>query len=481
MKPEYMHRETRLRNLGRSVKQLTFVVFFGIFLLSCENFLEVDLPKSRIVSEIVYKSDATATAAISGIYYQMMNNDGFAGGFFHSVTVLSGLSSDELVSHFEQDDLFTEFYQNELTPQHGANLVLWSSCYETIYSANAVLEGLAQSNSLSSETSTQLEGEARFIRAFCYFYLVNLFDDVPLVTSTDYRINRTAARTPATEVYDQIVEDLINAQELLNEEYISVEKVRPNKTAATALLARIYLYRKDWVNAEIQTTAIINDLRYSLESDLNNTFLANSNEAIWQMIQPFFGTGTREGELFTLTTSPNSAQPVALTKSIVDAFEPGDLRSANWLGSYDDGTDVYYFSAKYKNTSQTGEPVNSEYSMILRLAEQYLIRAEARGRQGNLTGAIADLDMIRGRAQLPLIQDTNPGMSQGDLLLAIEQERKVELFTEWGHRWLDLKRTDRANTVLAAKPNWNPTDVLYPIPEQEMLNDPALKPQNHGY
>lgn len=481
MKPEYICRPTRFRDLDTFVKRLMLVIFSGLFLLSCESFLEVDLPKSRIVSETVYKNDATAIAAISGIYAQMMSADDFAGGNYSSVTVLAGLSSDELVAHFEQPDLFIEFYQNELTPEQKVNWILWSSCYEAIYSANAMMEGLAKSGTLSSETKVQLEGEARFVRAFCYLYLVNLFDNVPLVTSTDYRINRIAPRTPVSEIYDQIVSDLISAQELLSEEYISMEKVRPNKTAATALLARVYLYRKDWANAEIQTTAVIDDSRYSLESDLNNIFLANSNEAIWQMIQPAYGTVTFEGDLFTITSGSNIAQPVALTSSMLNAFEPADLRSANWVSSYDDGTIVYYFPAKYKNTFLTMPAVNSEYSMILRLAEQYLIRAEARAKQGNLTGAITDLDMIRGRAQLPLIQDTNPGISQGDLLLAIEQERKVELFTEWGHRWLDLKRTDRANTVLAVKPNWQPTDVLYPIPEQEMLNDPALKPQNHGY
>jgi starch-binding outer membrane protein, SusD/RagB family len=481
MKLDDMCRTARSRNLDNFVKRLTLGVFFGLFLVACESFLEVDMPTSRIVSEAVYKNDATATAAISGIYHQMMNPSDFAAGSYNSITVLAGLSSDELISHFEHADLFTEFYENELTPQQNANLILWSSCYEAIYSTNAVIEGLSASGTLSSKTKVQLEGEARFVRAFCYFYLVNLFDDVPLITSTDYRINRTAPRTPAQQIYDQIVSDLVSAQELLSEEYISVEKVRPNKTSATALLARVYLYRKDWANAEIQTTAIIGDSRYSLESGLNNIFLANSNEAIWQMIQPRYVTRTFEGDLFTMPSGPNSAQPVGLTNSIVNAFEPGDLRATNWVGKYDDGTAVYHFSAKYKNTSQTAGSVNSEYSMVLRLAEQYLIRAEARAMQGNLAGAIVDLDMIRDRAGLPSIQDTNPGISQANLLLAIEQERKVELFTEWGHRWLDLKRTDRANAVLAAKPYWQPTDVLYPIPEQEMLNDPALRPQNHGY
>ena len=119
--------------------------------------------------------------------------------------------------------------------------------------------------------------------------------------------------------------------------------------------------------------------------------------------------------------------------------------------------------------------------MVLRLAEQYLIRAEAKAYQDKLTDAIQDLDIIRNRAGLSLIGDTNPSISKNDFLLAIEQERKVEMFSEWGHRWLDLKRTERAGQILGAlKPDWQDTDQLYPIPNSERLVNPRLT-QNPGY
>jgi hypothetical protein len=462
---------------------MILIIFFGISFSACESFLETDLPTSRVVGETVYKNDKTAIAAISGIYHEMQYNNGFASGFYYSVTLLSGMSSDELINYYDDPNTWSEFYQNELTPQHGFNSNLWSSCYKTIYAANAVMEGVGNSNTLSPAVKIQLEGEAKFIRAFSYFYLVNLYGPVPLLTTTDYRTNRTAPRTPVSEVYQQIVDDLLAARELLSDEYISVEKVRPNKATATALLARTYLYMKDWINAETQATAIIEDPRYILETDLNNIFLANSNEAIWQMMQPvsFYEGITNEGSLFLIEYGPNYSQPAALAVSVVDSFEPGDLRRTDWVRSYDDGVTLYYYPAKYKNVFTGVVPTNPEHSMVFRLAEQYLIRAEARARQSNLAGSIADLDALRSRAQIPLIQDTNPGIEKSDLLLAIEQERKVELFSEWGHRWLDLKRTDRANAVLAVKPEWDQTDDLYPIPESEMLTDPNLKPQNSGY
>ena len=120
----------------------------------------------------------------------------------------------------------------------------------------------------------------------------------------------------------------------------------------------------------------------------------------------------------------------------------------------------------------------NEYSILLRLAEQYLIRAEARLYLGDLDGAKTDLNLIRNRAALPPIT-TN---IEDELKLAIENERRHELFTEQGHRWFDLKRTARANEILGPiKPNWHNTDILLPIPETELNLNPNLQPQNPGY
>ncbi|WP_394334799.1 RagB/SusD family nutrient uptake outer membrane protein [Niastella vici] len=116
-------------------------------------------------------------------------------------------------------------------------------------------------------------------------------------------------------------------------------------------------------------------------------------------------------------------------------------------------------------------------SIVFRAAEIYLIRAEARAQQNNLTGAAADLNVIRSRAGLPATTATTPT----EYLDAIFRERKFELFTEWGHRWFDLIRTGNANTVLGAlKPTWRPTAALFPIVTQVLLSNPQLT-QNPGY
>src|SRR5690606_30439071 len=124
---------------------------------------------------------------------------------------------------------------------------------------------------------------------------------------------------------------------------------------------------------------------------------------------------------------------------------------------------TYYYSSKYK--ALTDAPV-TEYGMILRLAEQYLIRAEAYARLGNVPAAVADLNAIRGRAGAPLID----GDGDIDLPALIEKERVLELSCEWGHRWFDLKRTHRADAILAPlNTQWKPWAVRYPIPESQLL------------
>jgi hypothetical protein len=115
----------------------------------------------------------------------------------------------------------------------------------------------------------------------------------------------------------------------------------------------------------------------------------------------------------------------------------------------------------------------TEYNMVLRLAEQYLIRAEARGMQNDLTGAMDDVNIIRARAGLSSIDGT--GFAQQDVLDAIDQERRAELFVEWGHRWFDLKRTGKIDAVLGpVKPDWQSKDALFPIAQTEIIANPNL-------
>lgn len=452
----------------------------GFIALSCEKFVEVEAPDNKLVQDVVFSSDATAKSAMTGIYNQLFLA-AFSNGNSSSVTVLSGLSADN-IRNINNNIVRMEFEQHEVSTDNSGNLYIWSSAYNMIYMTNSLLEGLSSSEEISMDLKRRLEGEARFVRAFTYFYLVNLYGDVPLILTTNYKDNQLASRVPTREVYEHIIEDLRIAMELLGTEYLEGERTQVNKYAATALLARVYLYLEDWEMAEKLSSEVIQaSSTYELLKNLDEVFLANSREAIWQ-ISPIGGGGimtqTNEGNMFIIDPIFSFFARFQLEEDLVGVFEDYDKRFLNWIG-FHTGKDAH-FAFKYKIRNSNEFPIE-EYSMVLRLAEQYLIRAEARAQQGNILGAIADLDVIRERAGIELISDINPGIGQEELLDKIIEERRKELFAEWGHRWLDLKRTGKAGEVLGDNnPLWEPTDVLYPIPAEERMKNPNLL-QNPGY
>jgi len=464
-----------------------FAFFFLLFITQgCKKFIDVPPPGTETYEPVVFTSNVTATAAVTGIYSDMLAHNGLFSGNTRSVTALGALSADELES-YSTEIVPREFYGNAISPANAAiETALWNEAYQHIYAANAVLEGLEKSAVVSPATRVQLQGEALFIRAFCHFYLVNLFGDVPYLTTTNYKENIVQARMSRTQVYQQLIQDLQAAQGRFDElpglgqnyVYVSGERVRPNRWAATALLARACLYAGNWAQAEAQASAVISQADiYSLDT-LRGVFLKNSREAIWQL-EPnnTEGFNTWEGRNFILSTGPSNGESNSsvLSRHLLQAFESGDQRRVAWVDSVIVDSTMYYFPAKYKVQTGAGQ---KEYSMVLRLAEQYLLRAEARARMGNVSAARADIDSVRRRAGLPPATAGNTTA----LLAAIAQERRVELFTEWGHRWLDLKRTGAANAVLSMVkgPGWQPSDTLYPIPQRELSLNKNLT-QNPGY
>lgn len=453
----------------------TYILFF-IFLLatsSCKKFLHVDAPPNQTSTDRVFESDATATATVTGIYSEMMNN----GAQFSAsgITFYVGMCADELRYYSPSDR--DQFINNSISEAAHTTIEVfyWNAAYKYIYAANLTIEKLGVSNGVTEPVRKRLTGEAKFIRAFCYFYLVNLFGDVPLIISMDYRLNQYLGRSPVSSVYDQIKSDLQEASNDLPETYTNNERTRSTRWAAKALLARVYLYTGSWNNAESLASEVLGSTLYSLASNPANSFLKNNSEAIWQLPPALPSLNTWEGN-YILPATATTAPTYILTSSLISAAEANDLRFNSWFSSRTYQSQTIFYPTKYKVRGDNA-PV-SEYYMVLRLAEQYLIRAEARVRQNKLAEAIGDINVIRFRANLPSTTAT----TSEDILAAIEKERRIEFAAEWGHRWLDLKRTNRANAVIGAlKPaSWQPTDALWPIPIKQIQANPNLT-QNLGY
>lgn len=458
----------------QKIKQASCLMICLFLISSCEDFLEIDEPFGQVPHQEVYEDEATATAAVTTMYAKLRDEVLVTGTSF-GMGILMGLYTDELDFYGMPWDSSQTFYYHQIVASDTGVESIWDKSYNLIYMSNAVLEGLESSSNLSTPVKNQLKGESLFIRSLAHFYLVNLFGEIPYITATDFEVNKEVSRMPTDIVYENILADLDEAKTLLGDTYVSEERTRANKWVVSALLSRVYLYMERWEDAEIESSLLINNTSlFSLEADITNEFLKESTSAILQLKPKNLGSNSQEGSTFIFVTPPPPF--VALTNTFVDSMEDNDLRRIHWVGEATDGTQTWYFPFKYKQYSNTG--ISMEYSIVFRLAEQYLIRAEARARQDNISGAQEDINSIRQRAGL----ENTTATSTENLLKAILSERRFELFTEHGHRWFDLRRFGVAGEVLTPiKPGWSSTHILLPIPEADLLTNPNLNPQNQGY
>jgi len=470
-------------NSSKFFVRLSFLIIIIGGSSACKKAVEVAPPKTNLVAATTFQSNSSAIAAVTGIFQTLDGTDLVGGDLGNdNFATIAGLSADELTLYPSSSSNLQQAYTNSLYSQTSP-FPFWTYLYNTIYDTNAAINGISNSSGVTQPVKNQLLGECYFIRAFCNFYLVNVFGNVPLVTTTNYQINNSVTRSSIADVYQQIITDLKSSDGLLSANYVSLavksisDKTFPNKGAVEALLARVYLYNRDWANAETKASSVISNYSYQLDSDLNSVFLTNSTEAIWQLPTLYNTTyDTPDGYIFILTSGPDPVtNPVYLSPQVLNAFETNDNRMADWVGS----SNGYFFAYKYKQ-GRSPSSVTENY-MVLRLAEQYLIRAEARAEQ-NETSAVNDLDVIRNRAGLP---NYSGATDQKSLLAAIMHENQIEFFAEWGHRWLDLKRTNTVDSVMSIVTplkggTWSSYKQLFPIPLSDIKIDPKLG-QNPGY
>lgn len=463
---------------------------------ACKKLVDPDAAQEKIGVDAVFSNDKTAASVLTRLFADMA----FISESTNGYPINMALAADDLKVAAYIPGSTQQLYFNTSTSDPTQ---WWGYLYNYIFVANDAIEQLPPSTGVSEKVKGLLLGEAHFARGFFYFYLVNTYGDVPLVLTTDYKQTMNMGRTPSTQVWAQIIADLKEAKSLLSNDYLHSnmlpttfgDRYRPNKAVATAMLARAYLYTKDYVNAEKEATEVIDNPAYSF-IELNNVFLKNSKETIWQLPAMSPGTNSLDGLAFifkkispTDPQGPTSSTPYMPSDTLLKAFEPGDLRATKWIGD----SAGYKFINKYKYPFVDASKANVEAIMMMRLAEQYLIRAEARIKNGNVPDGIDDLNALRARARggnpgdLPAL---NTGMGQPEAEKAVEHERQVELFTEWGHRWFDLKRTNRLDAVMTGITpikngnigQWQSFRQLFPLPASEVANSPGLTGhQNPGY
>ena len=345
-----------IRNLINIMLFLLVLQLFG----SCKKFIEAPPPTNFLAPSQVFADSAGATAAITGVYINMWdlgNTPAFGNG---GIDIYTGTSSDEMTGTSTVS--FTqELNLNTISSTNSYVSTLWTTAYNYIYGANACIAGVINDSALSPTVRARVMGEAKFVRAWLHFNLVNLFGPVPLILSTDFNLTAVQPRTSVDSVYAQIFADLLSADSLLANDPAPISNIRPNRYTVNALLARVSLYRGKWADAAAYATVAIGG-NYSLLSNLDAVFLTGSQEAIWQMPAPHAGyntlVGTVDGALYTGSTY---LQYLAAPQ-ILAAFETGRPACSalgRVRGSRHDLRITIPLSTNYRNDYSTSPPERS--------------------------------------------------------------------------------------------------------------------------
>ncbi|MGJ1261087.1 RagB/SusD family nutrient uptake outer membrane protein [Sphingobacterium spiritivorum] len=437
---------------------LLLVILIAL-LAACESYLQIEPPNNKLDSHSVFADSVSASSAITGIYAEMT---AYNLGFLASQGRWAALYSGEL-EYTGTSDPIIQFTNQRLNIDNSNINTLWSNIYKHIYQANSIIERTQLAEHINERAKQKLVGEARFVRAFLFFYAVNNWGGVPLTITTDYRENESLPRATVDEVYMQIIADLEFASDVLSTEYINAERTRPNRLAAMSLLARVYLYKRNWTEANYYANQVIDSEIYAELPAPPMTYLKESTETIWQLFPATYPAifNSYDGYYFVPSSMSNSTIPAYLIPDeLYNSFEAGDLRKENWIGIKPNGQYLFPYKYKVRQSAQ-----KSEYTVVFRMSELCLIRAEASAHLGNLRSAIHDINLVRERAGLRGLPED---LSSEETIRSIKQEKYHEFFCEWGHRWYDLKRYGSS------------AFGLWPIPVQQIITNPKLV-QNENY
>jgi len=454
-----------------NVKIFLIGAFAGIVsLASCKKFLALQ-PVDYVSDQVTIVDASSAQTAVRGIY-RALANDNYYGSLFQSFGYLSG----DNIQWTGSQSIIQQFITHTLAADNGNLSSVWAGIYATINQANHVISKVPNVNDplLTPALKNQLTGEAYFIRALAYFDLARTWGGVPLALTPTLASGdkNKLLRSSLDQTYAQVLSDLNAADSLLPlpSAATAPNPVRASRETVWALKARYYLYRQNWALAENYASQVVADTKnYSLltpySSFFNPASAVATRESVFELAysstyvnahrgywQPPANGGTRQW-------APNDAFIALVNNPLI-----GGNRSALVAKT---SAGLWYGNLYYRSPA-------TDPAYVIRIAEVYLIRAEARAQQNtDLSGALGDLNAVRTRAGLA----GSPATTQAEILLAIENERRIEFALE-PHRWYDLVRTGRAAAVLGLT---DPNKVVFPIPVSEVNLGKGNLPQNQGY
>ncbi|MBS1662824.1 MAG: RagB/SusD family nutrient uptake outer membrane protein [Bacteroidetes bacterium] len=466
-------------------------------------------PKTFIAPDDFFANASQCTQAVNGSYSSLYSIYGAVN--FWQVT---DLGTDLIVTADASNLLFNNYTFN--SGNTGAS-GMWSALYTAVKNANMVINRVSQAK-IDTALRARLVGETKFLRGLYYFNLSNIFGDVPLWTDElDAATVSKLKRSPVADVRAQIIKDLTEAAPVLPLKYGASDVGRATQGAALALLAKVYLYNKDWANAQATALRVVQAGQYSLLPNYADVFdiqnrYKNNAESVFEVQfkrDPATNNNVKTHSMVTyymMAIDPNNKTYAGVdfgnttitgffvmcpTLRLDSLFEANDNRKNVVLGYGYNGQTFNrwprpnhpWFGPKFWDLQATGQ-VSGKDLYVLRYADVLLMLAEAYNEQGNTAGSIQYLNMIRKRAGLA---DLAAGLSQDDLRKQVMKERGIEFVGEFQRKW-DLVRWGKLQEAIQSIAYDNPTGAvnikpymnLFPISATDIVINPNLT-QNPGY
>lgn len=435
-------------------------------IMSCE---QLSLDGLRPINSIPVSAgigDAkTANALLNGVYDGLQQGTLIIDGYM----ALGQIYSDEAIFTGTFPTRF-EFATLNVSPSNGTNATVFSQFYDVINRANNVIDLIpgVEDPAFTEENKTSAVAQAHFIRGMCYFYLTNYYGDVPLIITPTRSVAPDVINVPnnsQAEIYTQIISDLEFAEANLGEG----DAFTATAQAATGFLARVYLYQENWAQASSKATE-------ALGAGFDLTGFAYLTDLIYGI-----GFTPTDGNVLNFWYSPSECggrHDFEPSPKFIASYEAGDLRkdlSILEVGQpmtacgLTDSANVP-FVVKYDDFASGIAGTGTDPVYVMRHAELVLIAAEAEARQGNYGTASDWLNQVRTRAGLADVT-----LDAGNFLDLILQERLIELSFEGPHRFLDLRRTGRAEQEIDG---YRPCNDIWPIPQREIDRNPNLIQNN---
>lgn len=464
---------------------------FAFVLPACDDILDVEPEFEKDVSNTFQTLDdyefaltgAYSRFQQSGYYSTAVNGTG-------SYSQLPDMMSDNVTQTGEDLANFISLTDWVYTADNTYIEETWRHAYSVINQANIVLRDLDRFAAEEPERVNRIKGQALAIRGFVHFDILRYwgvdFDrnstalGIPYKTSADFE--EQPGRLTVKETYDRIFADLEQAEALLGDVdrpiNTTTNKSRIDQLAVKAMLARINLYAKQYQDAEDFATQVIDEVPLASRAEFPGIWTdATQAEVIWA-INFNSGEGSPSQNTYFASGNRNSYAPAA---DLLAQYDPNvDIRYNAYFAPIGRRSSIVLSKFLGRGTARD----NVVNFKVFRVAEMYLIRAEARALTGNTAGAVEDLNTLRAAR----IQNYTPVTLAGQQLLdAIALERQKELIGE-GHRWFDLKRTTRTiiredcQVASACEIGPDAREWVWPIPQSELIANANIRgQQSPGY